>query len=447
VKLPDLGYVPKNDAELEYILSPSERHNADNGEHDDAVLARPPELNVAALHGPLGEWVKLIGPHTEASLAALLFTGLVGVGGLIGRSPHTVLDGARHGVNLFALLVGRTSDGRKGTAEKRVRSLLGDLDSHFVKQNLVTGLSSGQGLIHAVRDERPSVGDKPGDPGVADKRLVVTEAEFASALKQMGRDGNTLSATVRYAWDGDGLRTLVKGDPLRSTDPHIAIVAQITPEELRRHLDDTSLFNGFLNRFLMVWAERARCLPFSSAPDPQQEREIIERLRFAVVSARSVTAITDFTPDARHWWCEKYRSLTTGPSGRLGAATQRGAAQVRRIALLFAALDGAHTLDVQHLEAAHACWQYAAESASYVLGESALSQKAQAFETALRAAGTAGLDRMAIRRQVFRTNSVPRREIDAVLCEVRDAGLASVDVEKTDGRPRELWYHSTVEHT
>lgn len=36
--------------------------------------ARPtPELQAEALYGPIGEWVNLMRPHTEASPAALLF--------------------------------------------------------------------------------------------------------------------------------------------------------------------------------------------------------------------------------------------------------------------------------------------------------------------------------------------------------------------------------------
>jgi uncharacterized protein DUF3987 len=445
--LSDLGYVPKNEAELEDILGPPEQRQAGDAEHDDAVLARPPTLSEQALYGPLGVWVKVIGPHTEASRAALLFTGLVGIGCLVGRSPYTTLDGARHGVNLFVLLVGRTSGGRKGTAEKRVRALLKDLDPDFEKLNLATGLSSGQGLIYNVRDERPAVGDKPGDPGVRDKRLLVTEAEFASALKQLGREGNTLSPNLREAWDAYQLRTLVKGDPLRASEPHISLLAQITPDELRRYLGDSSLWNGFANRFLFVWTDRSQLLPFASYPDSQRERSAIERLHQAIDRARKIGEITQFTADGRKWWGDQYKILATERPGRLGGATSRGAAQVRRIALLYAALDGADVLDLQHLTAADACWQYAAESAAYIFGDSALSPKVQALDHALRAAGADGLDRRAIRRQVFGTNSVPRREIDAVLCEVRDAGLAWVDVEKTNGRPREMWYHSTVEDT
>jgi hypothetical protein len=42
---------------------------------------------------------------------------------------------------------------------------------------------------------------------VDDKRLLVIEPEFASALRNMQRQGNTLSATLREGWDTGNLRT------------------------------------------------------------------------------------------------------------------------------------------------------------------------------------------------------------------------------------------------
>jgi hypothetical protein len=48
------------------------------------------------------------------------------------------------------------------------------------------------------------------DDGVKDKRLMVVEPEFAAPLRVSERDGNTLSAVVRQAWDTGRLRVLTK---------------------------------------------------------------------------------------------------------------------------------------------------------------------------------------------------------------------------------------------
>jgi hypothetical protein len=52
------------------------------------------------------------------------------------------------------------------------------------------------------------------DPGITDKRLMVIEPEFASALAVADRPGNTLSPLLRKAWDGAKLNTLTKNSPL-----------------------------------------------------------------------------------------------------------------------------------------------------------------------------------------------------------------------------------------
>ena len=77
------------------------------------------------------------------------------------------------------------------------------------------------------------------DEGVTDKRLLVVESEFASVLRVAQRQGNTLSATIREAWDSGNLRTLTKNDPMTATGAHICIVGHITADELRAELTAT----------------------------------------------------------------------------------------------------------------------------------------------------------------------------------------------------------------
>src|SRR5262249_55134185 len=155
--------------------------------------------------------VHVLGPHTEADPVAILAQGLVMFGSIIGRGCHYRVEGDRHYGNLFACLVGRTSKGRKGTSYGRVLAALKPLDETWVQ---AAGLSSGEGLISAIRDPDTDTAGETGknkpDPGVADKRLLVVESEYASVLRVIAREGNTLSAVIRQAWDTGTLRTLTK---------------------------------------------------------------------------------------------------------------------------------------------------------------------------------------------------------------------------------------------
>ena len=74
----------------------------------------PNPLGPSAMQGLAGEFVDIVGPHSEADPAALLFQFLVGFGNVAGRGPHFVAEADHHGTNLFTILVGQTSKGRKG---------------------------------------------------------------------------------------------------------------------------------------------------------------------------------------------------------------------------------------------------------------------------------------------------------------------------------------------
>lgn len=222
-----------------------------------------PALDGAALHGLAGDIVKTIEPHTESDQVAILVQLLVAFGNCLGRSPYFMAEADRHGMNLNAALVGETSKGRKGTSWGHSRRLFQSVDAEWTENRILNGLSSGEGLIWAVRDEITKdeaireKGRATGeyqrvviDLGVKDKRLLVLESEFASTLRVMSREGNTLSAIIRQAWDSGNLRTMTKNSPAQATGAHVSIIAHITRDELCRLIDTTEASNGFCNRFL-----------------------------------------------------------------------------------------------------------------------------------------------------------------------------------------------------
>ena len=65
-------------------------------------------MSPEAMHGIVGEFVRMVEPNTEADPAAITIQFLVAFGALVGRGPHYRVEGDEHHTNLFALLVGRT---------------------------------------------------------------------------------------------------------------------------------------------------------------------------------------------------------------------------------------------------------------------------------------------------------------------------------------------------
>ena len=263
-----------------------------------ATTTWPRDLGAAAYHGPIGALVQAMSPTTEADPAALLVQLLVMLGNVIGRTAHFCAEADVHFLNLFSALVGETAKGRKGVSGGLARRIFKPIDSEWTDRCNVSGMSSGEGLIWAVRDpiEKQEPIKQGGrvvgyqavitDPGVADKRLHATEAEMASTLRVLGREGNTLSALIRQAWDGHNLRALTKNSPATATGPHISVIAHVTSHELRRYLDATECANGFGNRFLWVCVRRSKLLPDGGTPVDLTPH--IGRIRSAVEFARGI---------------------------------------------------------------------------------------------------------------------------------------------------------------
>ena len=412
-------------------------------ESDDSDRPRCPDaIDAAAYHGIAGEFVRMVEPNTEAHPAAILVQFLVAFGALVGRGPHYFVERAQHHANQFAVLVGSTSKARKGTAWARVCEAFARIPDW---KPPVSGLSSGEGLKFNVRDAREEMKKtKRGelvtevvDAGITDKRLLVIEPEFASALRAMQRQGNTLSATIRESWDSGNLRTLTKHDPVTATGAHISIVGHITADELRAELTATDSANGFANRFLFVAVRRSKTLPFGGdAADEGELEAFADRLQDRARVARTLQRI-GMTDAARDLWIAFYPELSAGGDGLHGAVTARAEAQTVRLALVYALLDGADRIDAPHLLAALAVWDYCDRTAKHIFGASLGDRTADEIMRRLQRAGDDGLTRTEI-SDVFRRHLSADR-IGAALDLLRRKGLATCESVSTGGRPTELW--------
>jgi hypothetical protein len=372
-------------ADLRHLVTEPEAPSG-NGRTPEQPVALT--LDPAALHGVAGRLVATISPTTEADPAAILMVALVLAGNVMGRVPHAVGGGARHGSNLFAVIVGKSRGGRKGTALAVARDPFARAYPDWFRERLARGLSSGEGLIAAVRDAVSKAGQDGGevvlDEGVADKRLCVLEPEFGVVLKVLAREGNTLSAHLRAAWDGDDLAALTK-NPQRATAPHISILAQITPFELEQLLSGVDASNGFANRFLWVHAHRARSIPRARPPEPAALNGVVVDLKKGVDFALKHRAAVDFAAAAGALWDELYDHLVGEDAEGLAAeVTSRGEAQVLRLALIYALLDRKPAIQIGHLMAAFAVWQYCEQSAYLIFGDRSGDSVADRILDALR---------------------------------------------------------------
>jgi Domain of unknown function (DUF3854) len=421
-------------------------------EHAQLGVFQPdwPVMPEEAFHGLAGSIVRTIEPNTESDSAGLLLLVLSGLGNAFGRGAHFEVENDVHYCKINVVLVGESSKARKGTAQGRVNRLISGVDTIWATTCCVTGLSTGEGLIHSVRD--PVVKEnKDGkievvDEGVSDKRLLVEEPEFASPLTVMQRDGNTLSMVLRSAWDDRTLQTLTKTSGEKSTGSHITVVAHVTKKELLKHLTEQKLGSGIANRFVFALVRRSKKLPHGGAEDafdPKQIQSLERALEFGKTPRRidfSNEIEESYGYSTKELWEEIYAELSEGKPGLFGAVVSRAEAQVRRIATIYAALDLSAVVRVDHLLAALAVWQYAEQSAYLIFGDRTGDMVADEILEALRGAAEEGMPRTEIHDLFGR--HLKGRVLGTILRDLEAQGRISrkkVPKGEGPGRPPEVW--------
>ncbi|WP_447975378.1 DUF3987 domain-containing protein [Nitrospira sp. Kam-Ns4a] len=410
----------------------------DDGEQaqGDQTSAEPrqrwPTLEPEARYGLTGDVLDAIEPHTEADPAALALQWLTFFGAAVGRQPHWCVEADKHYGNLYVLLVGPTSRARKGTSFGWIRRLFAAADPEFCRHAIVGGLTSGEGLVaHLAR------AGESGEPPAKDYRLLIYEPEFARVLATIRRDGNTLSAILREAWDVGELQVLNKNSPLRAEQSHVSLVAHTTRDELLRLLTEIDAANGFGNRFLVAMVRRSKCLPDGGRLEEATLAPLVGRLRTVLERARRIGRLGR-TEAARELWHTVYPVLTADRPGLAGAMTARAEAQVTRLSLVYALLDGADRIDVPHLRAALMGWAFCEQSIELIFGERLGDPTADAVVTHLQAAGGA-LSRTELSAALGR--NVSAAEIERALTVLLAAKQVTIRrVARERGRPKEVVY-------
>jgi len=299
-------------------------------------------------------------------------------------------------------------------------------------------LSSGEGIVYAVRDAQETWDDKEQqykvvDPGVQDKRLFVQEEEFAAAINAGKRDGNTLSATLRALWDSGTRSPMTKTSRTQCTNAHVGILAHITLDELAMSLSACDKLNGYANRFLWILARRSKRVPRPQRmPDDRFipiRDEIWRRLRLAHEVGQM-----RLTPAAGTMWDAEYDRLTEDRPGIAGAITARAEAQVVRLSMIYALCDGQKYVDVIHVQAALALWRYAQASAEYIFNEDAVANKLDAKINEIILNMPVGLSLTDLHNSTGKNHKADdlRRSIQRLV----DAGLVRSESIKTEGAVR-----------
>lgn len=407
----------------------------------------PPRPALALAHGVIGDFMRRVEHETEAHPVALAASLIATIGSIIGRGPFFPVGCTPHYVNLFVSVVGNTGSGRKGTGADVIRECVRMADPYWSESCQSPNLVSGEGVIDAIRDPvtRPVAvkGGPPGqfeltvvDPGIDDKRLLITCAELCSAFKAGNRENSTLAQTLREAWDGKNLRTMAKNCARTATAPHLSIIGHATRHELLKVVREADVYGGSMNRFLWILSERARLLPFGG--DLDDLGTVPHRIADVVTFARGVGRMQR-SPEADRLWASVYPHLTAcGGSPLLEAVLSRAEAQTLRLSMLMALAASRATVEVDDLAAALDLWRYCEASARAIFAGVHDELAEKVLEVI---GGNPGITRTQLHRKVGWR--LPSAELVKVLGRLSAAGQATSETVETGGKAAERWRLTT----
>lgn len=403
---------------------------------DEADIAEPrpvlqvarPILAPAARYGLAGEILELIEPQSEADPAAVLVTILAAFGALVGPGPHALADGAEHPARIWPLIVGDTSKSRKGTSFAQPRRILAAADHAFTTDRILAGFGSGEALVDSV------AGDQ-------DRRLLLVESEYGRILSVSKREGSTLATLLRQAWDGGRLQVRSRAGTAVADGAHVVVVAHITRAELLAKLAESDALGGSLNRFIIIPAHRSKLLPSGGSLDQADIADFGRKVALVATQARKI-GILHRTPDAEDYWSQVYEELADDdPGGLLGAAIARDSAQLLRMSVTFALLDGSNRIEIPHIVAAQAIWTYSRIGAASIFGERTGDPIADQILDELQKHGSAGLNGTQVRDLLARHAKADRinQAVDVLI----SRGLATKATKATQGRPKVVLHLAT----
>ena len=298
-----------------------------------------PALDPAVFDCYLGRLVERIAPTTEADPVNVLASLLCAAGVHLGPGPHMRTGDDPHPLLVWPLIVGKTSGGRKGAGWNTARRLVTAADPDFMTYNRKSGLTSGEGLAAMFGDDDSEASSWAGKLPAGDHRLLVYEPEWAIVMARMRREGNTLSATLRAAWEGGDLSTLAVNARI-ARDTHIGILAHISPREFRDKVSASDMAGGTYNRFLPLAVARSTFLPEGGGIPDDALEEMAAGLRGRLDGGATVGAL-GFSPAGARLWRDLYVEFGSdqGDHTTVEEFIARAAPNCLRIAGIHAALD------------------------------------------------------------------------------------------------------------
>lgn len=411
-------------------LRPQEDEDQDN----DNPLFRPPaapETPERLYSWPLGQTIKAFMTHTEAHPMAVYLSLLAQLGLHLSNGPYMLVNNKRVRTNLYTLIVGDSNEGKKGTSWSNASLLCSRTP---LQSYVIHSVDSGEGLIRLLANENPR--DNP-------KKNLLHLDEFGALLRKSKGESSTLLTNIRTAWEGVPLENRTKStDGIRADNYRLGIVGHITPGELSRLITRDDIDGGTLNRFIVCYSHYSRLIPDgANVPKALLDQLTIQILQ--IVELAQGVGQVQRNEEAKQLWERIYLShhQDDNRSEVVKAATNRSIIQQAKLQVLLAALNGSDVITVEVVQAAYEIVAYSERTARWLFdgpAENALAMEQKQLFDFIKAAGTDGVSRTEIRRDLYQDHK-SKSAIDALLNPLIKTGSITYSEIPGRGRPKTVY--------
>jgi hypothetical protein len=307
------------------------------------------------------EYMDLMRPTSEAPDQFHLAVGLSIVGATLGRAVSTRYVSKSVYANLYHMLVGSAGTSRKDTAIRlgvdlplcRSKSNL----MHTAAYNGMHDVGSAQGLIKELSDS-------------ANTLLYITEYQRLSQQAHRQSTG-TIFPTITAAWDTPiELQNKTTSTHMRARMPYLSILAAVQPGILAEEMTQGDIQSGYATRWLYVpglgKAEGKANPPEIDDPSGYQlYANLLEITKSYSQNGGETRLYLDASAEPL-WddWYQKDRKRNLRSEDE-ASMSSRLAVHIRKVALIYAALDLAGSIEEKHLNPAIAyvewCWNHTRE--------------------------------------------------------------------------------------
>jgi hypothetical protein len=189
-------------------------------------------------------------------------------------------------------------------------------------------------------------------------------------------------------------------------------------------LNRVEVGNGFVNRMMFIESREVKRMPRARIPNWEDQVSLLGKFQHAINYAKSVKSM-GWSEEAGEAWDDWYMTRIIS-GGSIGSILARSEAHILRVAMIYALLDESNSIKVSHLRAALAFWDYAAQSARRLFGNSTGDKIADKILTFIQKNGAC--TRTVIHKALNR--NVDSADLEFALSVLVSNGMAKITAEK-----------------